>query len=173
MKARLFILTLLFPCLQSNSQDKRISLMCLEQANEMNKAYLRDDLETYLDFMYPPAVEAFGGRQLLLESLRKNRAKALEMGIAFEELSCKEPGTIFEKRSITHDRSKVLQCLLPQRQVTKDESGKETVDGDLFAISENDGKKWFFFNMSWVPRDRISKYIPGFDERILTNKNGN
>ena len=52
-----------------------------KQAGEMYRAFVRGDMETFLDHMHPKVLEAMGGKQKAVETIKKSLAGAAAQGL--------------------------------------------------------------------------------------------
>ena len=117
---------------QSNPYSSQIT----EQGNKMINALLSKQYDSLLNFMYPKMIEILGGKEELKKSIRivvdSTKMKIISASIG-------KPNQIFKVKN-------EYQCLVPEILELKVKGGKLRAKSYLIAISQNEGKNWFFLD---------------------------
>lgn len=166
MKQIATIFLFLFFCSSFNGQTnvEDYSSKIKRQAKKMGKLLLKGNFASFSNYTYPAIVEKMGGKEKMVEILKKGTMKMKSEGTAFLKVSFGEPSKII---SIENE----LQCTMPQSIEMKVPNGKLISNSTLIAISLDNGKKWYFVDTSGKDIQTMKKLLPNLSsELIIPNK---
>lgn len=123
------------------------------QAKQNADAMLSKDYETSVRFMYPPVVENMGGFQKTLAFVKKSMAGMEAKGWAFESITVGRPSAI-----VMEGREDV--AIVPTEMVMTVEGKRVRVNSYLVAISQDRGRKWYFFDGAQMPKEKLAQIYP-------------
>ena len=125
------------------AEDAKLSA-ALKQAQECSDATLEGDYEKLADMTHPNVVKLVGGKEKMVDLLKKSMAKMKDEGIIFE--SCKASAADSSLRSGTS-----LYCIIPTvvkiKFDDKSEKKRLTQQSFLLGVSTDDGKTWKFMDV--------------------------
>ncbi len=130
-----------------------------KQAEIMAKLLLEKDFSSFTKFTYPKIVEMLGGKQKMIDILKRNSKEMLSKGIDFKNVTIDEPSRIFNK-------GKELQCTIPQTIEMKVPNGRLITKSTLIAISTDNGKNWYFVDTSGKNIQTMKKTLPNLSEEL-------
>jgi hypothetical protein len=120
-----------------NSDTTNYSTTIKEQAEQMAKALLQKDFDTYKKFTSPKMDAIFGGEEKMIESLKNGLSQLESQGMQFLNVTFGEPTNV-----IVVDKE--LQGTIPQKSEIKTSAGRLITTSTLIVISDDKGKHWYF-----------------------------
>jgi len=139
MKIKLFLLaTLIFSVLSAYGQNTPEQNL-LTQANDMGEKFIAKDYAGFLKYAHPATVKTMGGEKKMIADTAKSFREFEMEGVAFLDLKFGIPTKILNVEN-------ELQCTLPEMIEMQVKGGKLTTTTTLIAISEDNGKNWYFLD---------------------------
>jgi hypothetical protein len=132
----------------------------LQQADIMGKAFIAKDYPAFGRFTHPTILALLGGEKNLLEYTTKNFAELEAEGITFLSVSFASPDKI-----LVVDGE--LQTTLQQMIEMKVAGGTITVTTTLVAVSRDNGKSWYFVDVSGNNITEMRKVIPNLSPALV------
>ena len=128
------------------AEDAKLSA-ALKQAQECGDATVKGDYEKLVDLTHPAVVKLAGGKEKMIDLLKKSIGEMKDQGIIFE--SSKSSAADSYIRSGT-----ALFCVIPtvvklkveKKSETKSEKKRLTLPSFLLGVSNDDGKTWKFLD---------------------------
>jgi hypothetical protein len=159
---RLLLLSLLvlpfFGQAQQINQNELKARMVLT-VNEMGDAFLKEDYDSFVEFMYSPVFDKIGGKDIIIAGMKNAIAEMSLKGIKIVGVNFGEPMDILNSNN-------TLQSLISQIINIKMPEGTLMSTAYLFAISEDEGKSWHFIDVSNKSTQQILDIIPIFSTEI-------
>jgi hypothetical protein len=121
------------------SQDPSAAIK--EQAGKCAKALLTGDFETVAVYSHKRVLEILGGKEAMIEILKRGSEGMKSKGVAIEDVTLGEPE---KPRKI----GEWLVSLVPQKILIKLPEGHIEQESHLLAISEDEGKNWTFVDVN-------------------------
>jgi hypothetical protein len=115
-------------------------------AKQLGSAVLRNDVEGQLKRMHPALVQGLGGPEKAAEILRRQPEEMKKEGGSILSVAASEPAMCARV-------SKQLQCVLPQKMVIAADARRFQVKSEMLAISNDEGKSWFFASVPGDDKD--------------------
>jgi hypothetical protein len=136
----------------------------LTRAMTMSDAFKRHEVRPVVDMMYPPIIEAFGGREQYIALGETAMAQLVAEGLKVERLSLGEPTRTYRDgaRSI---------CFIPKEMVLSFFHGGAVSRGYLVAIHDpRVSPEWTFLDSDAFKRnpDLMRKLFPGLPADVQT-----
>jgi hypothetical protein len=136
----------------------------LSRATALSDAFKRFEVRPVVDMMYPPIVEAFGGRDKYVALGEAGMAQLVSEGMKVERLSLGEPTKTYRDgpRSI---------CFVPKEMVLSFFHGGAVSRGYLVAIHDpRVSPEWTFLDSDAFKRnpDLMRKLFPGLPADVQT-----
>ncbi|MES2765904.1 MAG: hypothetical protein V4642_08555 [Bacteroidota bacterium] len=129
-------------------------------AENLNRAVLNNDYDTFAKYTHPKIVEALGGEAKFKE-LTEQGAKRMQSDSAkFISISNGTPGKIITVNG-------ELQTTIPQTVEVKIPTGKVKSKTTLIAVSKDDGKNWLFVNTANTDLKRLQKILPTLSNDLV------
>jgi hypothetical protein len=129
------------------------------QAEQTAEALMKDDYETMLKFTYPTVVDMIGGRDKFITVVKQGKDGLAQQGITIMQVTMGEPGETVKAGDEIH-------CLVPQTLILKLENGKLKSESHLLAISNDQGKNWYFVDTAQLTADNIKIILPNFNNDL-------
>lgn len=101
-----------------------------------------------------------GGKEKMVEQISKEFKKMNADGFDFLNLTLGNPSEIITL-------NKELQCTLPQNIEMKVPGGSLVSQSTLIAISNNDGKNWYFIDTSGKDIKTMKSFFPNLSEKLV------
>lgn len=127
------------------------------QADTMRKAFLAEDFDRYTDFMYPTNVEVVGGREKFISNLRSSISNFRSSGSEFISYEIGEPIQAIEMDD------KVF-VVLPYETKKKSPQKITTEEGNILAVSDDEGKNWKFIRAT--SKERLRFLFPKLIDKL-------
>lgn len=145
----------------SSAQSKNIdySNVIKAKAEEMGQSLLNKDFEKLVEFTYPKLIEFIGGKQKMIESLKKVINEMNANGVDFIKISFENPTEIIVENN-------ELQSILPQRIEMKMPNGRLISNSSLIAISKDNGVNWFFIDASSKTIQTLKSTFSNLSEKL-------
>jgi hypothetical protein len=131
----------------------------LIQARVITRATEKNDFNTQAKKAYPKIQELMGGSEKMAQALKEKSKKLFSMGIDLSEIQLGEPGNLFEA-------GQELHCLVSQTIVFETPPGKLKQESWLLAISNKEGKDWYFIDISNLNEKKIKELFPDFNPAL-------
>lgn len=130
------------------------------QAMDMAKAILAKDVNKIIQYMPPSLVEQSGGKEKLMIARDTVNKYMKQFGAEIKKVTIGNPGKIINYK-------KQLQALLPQSTELKFMASTITLETTLIAISEDNGKHWYFVDTSIYHSDNLKISLPNLSPEIV------
>ena len=141
--------------------DEELNGMVLKHADSMAACFIAKDYACFLKYSHPKVIHSMGGYQSALKKTREEFKKLEEEGITFEALKF---GTLSK---MIHAGTE-LQCIIQQQIEMLLPRGRMTAITTLIAISEDNGKSWYFTDASRFDLPSMQRLIPSLsDEHVF------
>jgi hypothetical protein len=121
-------------------EDQRLDTAAKE-AQRAADATVKADVETLADLTHPKIIELAGGRDRMIEAVRKGMESMKAQGIAIRSAEVAKPERIVEGEG-------ALYCLIPQTVVLDVEGGTLTSRSHVIGVSRDSGKTWRFIDVA-------------------------
>jgi hypothetical protein len=155
--------TILFLCLLTAvyfADAQPMATVIKSQAMEMGKALVAGDAKTFSRFMLPELLDEankIGKANMTMDS-------AFAMFKAFggnvEKISYGNPGKIIEYKN-------ELQSTLPQTTEITSPFADVVLNSTLVAISRDNGKNWYFIDVSMGKIDKLKSTLPNLSPDLV------
>lgn len=146
----LFAMVALVPTV-ATPQDS--SAVVRQEAEKCVKALAAADYERFAPCTHRRVLEMMGGKETMVATLKRTMDEMRSQGVSFESATVGEPG---KPRKIGN----WLVAFVPQHIVMKVPQGRVEQDGNLLGISEDDGKKWVFIDVSPITQEQLAQVFP-------------
>jgi hypothetical protein len=130
------------------------------EANIAASAFAKGDYTTFVDHLYPKMIESAGGKKALVQLMSQQIGAMQKQGMAFEKVTVGEPGEIFKAGTELH-------CLVPQTITIKMQGKYITSTTHLLAVSENQGKSWYFVDTSNGSPEKMKQMFPNWNNKLV------
>ena len=129
--------------------------LLLEDARKFNEAFLKGDLEKYIDMTIPSVIEVAGGKEVMVTNAKASLEMTTKSGLTFESIDPLKPSKFMFA-------GKDLQSILPQIIITKVGETKISQKVYFLASSSDEGKTWTFLNLEPYDTVSIKTYVPSY-----------
>jgi hypothetical protein len=164
MNRLFFLLSLIISSIISNAQinnaDSLIANNLKDAAQKMGNLFIAKDYNNYVKYIHPNILNAIGGKEKMATLLKTSLADMEKQGYTFKGV------TIGQAISIIHF-DKQLQSIIPQLLEIKTSEGRLIATSYLLAISNDDGKTWYFADTSGKPINEIKAIIPHLSDQLI------
>jgi len=154
------ILFFCFLCAVSFTDAQPMATVIKSQALEMGKALVAGDAKTFSRFMLPELVDE--ANKIRNADMRIDSAFAMfkAFGGNVEKISYGNPGKIVEYKN-------ELQSTLPQTTEITSPFADVVLNSTLVAISRDNGKNWYFIDMSVSKIDKLKSTLPNLSPDLV------
>lgn len=122
-------------------------------------AYVSQDFEKLFFLTHPNIISMGGGKEYVLEDIKRERTTLANLGFNFLEGNIGLPGEILNSNG-------ELQTVVPVNYVIQIENDKYNSDAALFAASSDGGETWRFVNLDQYDRESLKTFIPSLNDGI-------
>ncbi|MDB6076271.1 MAG: hypothetical protein JWO82_18 [Akkermansiaceae bacterium] len=126
-----------------------------KQAQACADAMIAKNFEAMADTTHPRVLEAMGGREQMLTTVKAAVAKIEEQGF---KITSSEIGTPEDVKKI----GAMTVSIVPDRIVIKVPGGKLTSESHLLGISEDEGKTFKFIDIGPIKKEQLEQIFPEF-----------
>ncbi len=163
MKKKLLLFALLYFSNFAFSQNQ-FSEKIKQDCTDMFEAMKNKNYSTILSYTYPKIIEMGGGKEKLLEIMKKSLDQMQKEGFTFENQIIKSPGKIFIAGNELH-------CIVPKETIMNSPKGKIIATYYLLAISKDSGKKWYYLETHMFNDENLKLILPNFNKELIIPKN--
>lgn len=123
------------------------------QAIESGRAFIEGDLGRLADYTYPRLIELIGGREKMIEIVRKGVEEMKAEG--FEPLSYvpSAPTQVLREGARTY-------AIVPLKFRMRAPTEILVSDSFMIAVSDDDGKNWKFLSGSSIDQEKLKLILP-------------
>ena len=151
----LVFLTLTFTLFAQNTSNDTLRDKVEKEAKSMTIAIITKDYESYIKYMHPILINAFGGSDKVLEKLKQGILNSATI----------------EKIEITNMsnpiiRNENIQCTMNQIATTEYPNGKFRVSSTLIGVSNNNGKTWTFIDAGENSLSELQSHFPELNDNL-------
>lgn len=125
----------------------------------MSSAIQNNDYEAIYAMTLPQFVERAGGKTRFIELLKSSQKNFNAVGLVLNNVFIGEPGSIVKAGTELH-------AIVPQQTTFSQKGTQNVVKNYLLAVSKDNGKTWFFFNLDGFNNDTIKTYFPNFNSSL-------
>lgn len=162
----LVIVTLVLVIYQGRAQQGFYKLSPVQmaalksQANITANAIITQNYKVLANHTYPAIIEAMGGEAKMTVVLKKGMEQMKAQGFSFKSLTI---------GNITHAKKSgtELFAIVPDTLRMNAAGGFIVAPSALIAISEDEGKRWYFVDTAPMQNDNIKKIIPNFPKGLV------
>ncbi|MFT4534477.1 MAG: hypothetical protein ACI9P5_001837 [Saprospiraceae bacterium] len=129
--------------------------LLIEDARRFNAAFLKGDLDKYIDMTIPSVIEIAGGKEVMVANAKASFEMTTKSGLTFESIEPLKPSKFMFA-------DKDLQSILPQIIITKVGETKISQKVYFLASSSDEGKTWTFLNLEPYDTVSIKTYVPSY-----------
>jgi hypothetical protein len=147
--------------LSGNAHAEQIHKLAVENSVALTSG----DYVHVVDLTYPKVVEKIGGRDKMIEMLRRSNEDLKAQGSAILGAEVGEPKEVV----MVGDREYAIVPMIVRVQVPQ---GRLRMNGYLVAISENRGKTWTFIDGAGLhnapagEREALEEILPSFPAQL-------
>jgi len=160
MKKQIIFLSIIliaaFSAYAQNTPEQNL----LNQANDMGEKFITKDYKGFLKYTHPATVKTMGGDKKMLAEVTKSFQEFERDGIKILGITFGTPAKILTV-------NKELQCTLPQSIEMRIPTGKVTAISTLLAISEDQGKNWFFLDTGSNDLMTMQMLLPQLSDELV------
>ena len=143
----------------AQSLNGELDTMVLQHADSMRQCYIAQDYECFLKYSHPKVLKTMGGLGKALQRTREDYKALQEEGILVEDLKFGVPSKMINTGT-------ELQCIIPQQIEMLMPAGRMTATTTLIAISEDNGKSWYFVDASRFDLPSMQRLLPSLSNEL-------
>ncbi len=141
----------------SFAQDYTVAIQL--DADSMNKAFLKGDINTILDYTYPKVFELIGDRNYMAELISEYLLMMQEDGYVLDTATISSPGLIYIAGNELH-------TFITQTIYSSFPGGTLKNDVPLLTVSLDGGSHWYFIDMRRMSPDMINTMFPDYNYNL-------
>lgn len=132
-------------------------------AQQMVNAMLKGDYTVAIDYTYPKLIKQGGGRQVMIDQVKKSFSAMKANGITMTSAGIGEPGKIqlLGKRQFS---------IVPESITMTNAQGSFSAKSNMLAVTEDAGTHWYFINAGTMSDDVIYGLFPEIKGKIVIPK---
>ncbi|MFT3933293.1 MAG: hypothetical protein QM726_06730 [Chitinophagaceae bacterium] len=130
------------------------------QAMDMARAVLDKDVDKLASYLPPKLLADAGGKTKMMVARDTINKFMKEFGAEIKRVTIGDPGKI-----VTY--KKQLQTTLPQTTELKFMASKVILETTLIAISEDDGKHWYFVDTTIYRGEKLKSSLPDLSPELV------
>jgi len=160
MKKQIILLSIILIAAFSTYAQNTPEQNLLNQANDMGEKFIAKDYKGFLKYTHPATIKTMGGDKAMLAEVTKSFQEFERDGIKILGITFGVPAKIL---SVNNE----LQCTLPQSIEMHIPTGKVTAISTLLAISEDQGKNWFFLDTGSNDLMTMQLLLPQLSDELV------
>jgi len=130
-----------------------------EKIENMNQLIQTDRFVELANFTHPLLVQTIGGKEKTIEVLRKTSEEWKKDGLVFENVSILKILDVIQK-------GRIVQVLFTQQVQMSKNMLSETENQQVIAVSEDQGKTWYFININGKSKEEMKKIFPPLFDQL-------
>ncbi len=154
-----FSIVCLVACLALTAGADEQTAQIKADAQKCAEAAVKGDYDSMVKYTHPRVVEKMGGKDKMVEVVKKSMAQMQQQGAEFSGASVGEPESPKKIGAF-------LTCKVPEHVVIKIGGGKLESDSTLLGISEDGGKKWTFIDLGPLKKEAFAMLFPELADKI-------
>lgn len=149
------IVTLVILCLATSALGATNDLkqVIKTEAERCALGLLARNYEVVIEYTHPKVVALVGGKEQMIETLKRGTEEMSAQGTTFERATIGEPQE--PKTS-----GAIMYTLVPETITLKVPGGKSTTESVLVAVSNDGGKKWVFVDGESMTPENMKLVLP-------------
>ena len=147
---------LVFVCAYSQPPETIIKI----QAMDMARAVLAKDVDKIVYYMPPKLVAEMGGREKMMAARDTMNKFMKQFGAEIKKVTIGNPAKIISYK-------KQLQTTVPQTTEASFMSSTVTFQSTLIAISEDQGRHWYFVDNNIYRGDKLKSSLPDLSPDLV------
>lgn len=149
------IVTLFILCLATSvfGATNDLRQVIKAEAGRCALGLLARNYEVVIEYTHPKVVALVGGKERMIETLRRGTDEMSAQGTTFEKATIGEPE---EPRT----SGGIMYALVPETITLKVPGGKSTAESVLVAVSNDGGKKWVFVDGESMTPENMKLVLP-------------
>lgn len=166
MKLKILLSYILYSCafllpLSMHAQSTPAHIKA--QAVEMTRALLKKDNQKFLSFMHPRVIEAGGGPEKVMQMMDTMQNQMVKFGAKVKKITIGNPSALIKEKNS-------WQCTLPQTSQFSFMGNEIEATTTLIAISEDQGRHWYFLDTSVYGEKRLKTLLPSLSPKLVIPK---
>ena len=150
-------------CQQAKLDTSKVVGQLKLYSQRMRQSLTDNNFTEFANFVYPPIIKMAGGRDKMIELTKKTFKDLEDQGFKISDITIDDP-------SIIINSANRLQCVIQENLIIKVNGGHLVAKSYLIAISEDEGKKWYFIETSGKTLEEIKSIIPFLSNKIMLPK---
>ncbi|HLM01659.1 MAG TPA: hypothetical protein VK400_11440 [Pyrinomonadaceae bacterium] len=150
------------PPQRQESADKYPALT--KQADEMVKAAVKNDFAKFAGYLHPKVIEKAGGKEKFVAALKQITREMEAAGVSLVAYSVEKPAQVIEV-------DKLIFAVMPTRASVKTPEGVQVENGNLLAVSADNGSSWKFVRVD--NKESIKSIFPDIADKLEIFKAAN
>jgi len=159
MKHQLSVVCAFFCLVAYNAAADPQTERIRQAAKENSTAFATANYDRLVDLTYPKVVELLGGREKMIELLRRGAEDMKSHGSSILGADIAEP-----KEVITAGDKRF--AIVPMIVHVKVPEGTLRTNGFLLAVSTDQGKAWTFIDGAGLTREKLTQVFPDFPSEV-------
>lgn len=139
---------------------KNLSSIVKQEAENMAEFLQKKEYKKFVTYTHPKIVEMVGGEQAMIDGLNRTMKESDSLGVSYLGIDFGEPSKILHV-------DKELQCTISQTVKLNTPQGKFKSTSTMIALSEDNGKHWYFINAPDPNLDKLRKIIPTLSKDLV------
>jgi hypothetical protein len=136
-----------------------VACLCGWMLGAMYEAFRKGRLDEFASYTHPALIKQMGGKDKLVNLLRKGLEDMAKEGFRFLSARVGPPIQVVQAGSDLH-------ALVPLSQVMSAPGGELHLSGHLLGVSSNDGQSWTFIDTGKLTPGDIRQLLPTFNPEL-------
>jgi ketosteroid isomerase-like protein len=124
-----------------------------QEAQKCADALVAGDYDTMIAYTHPKIVEIMGGKEVMMDALKRGAKAMAAQGVAIEKVAMSVPD-----EPKTSDG--VMYTLVTETLTVKSPDGKTIRESTMVALSRDAGKKWMFIDADSLNDPNMKVALP-------------
>ncbi|MFD0748590.1 hypothetical protein ACFQZS_00455 [Mucilaginibacter calamicampi] len=144
-------------------QDSIYAVKVKQDAEKIVKGIFNGDFETALKYTYPEALKMAGGKNMMIETIKKTMDEFKSKGITFKNGVIGEPGEFIKAKG-------KIFSIVPE-EIYLNVNGKTLYSKSaLLAISLDNGLNWYFIDAAGLTDEKVHDLFPEANHKLILPK---
>jgi len=142
------------------TEAQNLSTTIKVQAMDMGNAVIRNDFNSFVNYMHPNIIAFAGGKENMKIKMDSAYQMMKQFNVTFKRYWIGSPGEIVKYKN-------QLQAVLPESTILKTPLGELTAETSMIVISNDNGKNWWFIDTNVYNSEKLKNILPDLSPKLV------
>ena len=142
------------------TEAQNLSTTIKVQAMDMGNAVIRNDFNSFVNYMHPNIIAFAGGKENMKIKMDSAYQMMKQFNVTFKRYWIGNPSEIVKYKN-------QLQAVLPESTILKTPLGELTAETSMIVISNDNGKNWWFIDTNVYNSEKLKNILPDLSPKLV------